>query len=157
MAPVEICVSYICAPEIINMTTLNLQSGETLLNETVLDSCCCYDEILCPKSSQGRTGFTSACNSILQSAFEERQEDTQGKNLEASLLAIPHITNHEVHFTTREGTAGSVENVDCWPLCGLMPNWLSYTGQAHEPRDCNSRNGLAPPTSIQNQCISPLT
>lgn len=84
---------------------------------------------------------------------------TQGSNLEASLLAIPHsmTSSQGAHFTAREGTAGTVENVDCWLLGGVMLNWLSYTGQIQEPRDCNSCSGLGPPTPIQNQYNSPPT
>jgi hypothetical protein len=92
--------------------------------------------------------------------LKKDKTDSQGSNLEASFLSIPHniTSNQGAHFTAREGTAaGTMENVDCWLLGGLMLNWLSYTGQVYEPRDCSSCSRLDPPTPIQNQYNSPPT
>lgn len=69
-------------------------------------------------------------------SLRKGKTDTKGRNLEASLLAIQdNITSNQgTHFTTREGTAGTMEKVVCWLIGGLMLNWLSYTGQVPEPR-----------------------
>lgn len=49
-------------------------------------------------------------------SLREGKTGAQGRNLKASLLAIPHniTSNQGTHFTGREGTAEATKNVVCW-------------------------------------------